>query len=103
MSKFRKKLVVIDAIQFVEVSRTQREFGVSVETNSVDVSRFIGKPTRFQTVPNGTKEGEIKAVIETLEGEMMASIGDYIIKGVEGEFYPCKPEIFHMTYEAVDE
>lgn len=37
--------------------------------------------------------------IETLEGIMVASIGDYIIKGVQGEFYPCKPEIFYKTYE----
>jgi hypothetical protein len=41
-------------------------------------------------------------VILTLEGEMTAQVGDYIIKGVEGEFYPCKPGIFEATYEAVD-
>ena len=39
--------------------------------------------------------------IETLEGTMQASIGDYIICGVKGEFYPCKPDIFEMTYESV--
>jgi hypothetical protein len=39
--------------------------------------------------------------IPTLEGEMIASIGDYIIRGVQGEYYPCKPDIFEMTYEAV--
>ena len=37
--------------------------------------------------------------IQTLEGSMIASVGDYIIKGVKGEFYPCKPDIFEMTYE----
>lgn len=37
--------------------------------------------------------------IKTLEGDMVASIGDYIIKGVKGEFYPCKPDIFKQTYE----
>lgn len=37
--------------------------------------------------------------IETLEGTMIANIGDYIIKGVQGEFYPCKPDIFEVTYE----
>lgn len=41
--------------------------------------------------------------IETLEGVMDASIGDWIIKGVNGEFYPCKPDIFEKTYEAVEE
>lgn len=40
-------------------------------------------------------------VIKTLEGDMMASFGDYIIKGVKGEFYPCKPDVFKMTYEQV--
>ena len=39
--------------------------------------------------------------IETLEGTMRASVGDYIIKGVNGEFYPCKPDIFEKTYEKV--
>lgn len=39
--------------------------------------------------------------IETLEGIMKASVGDYIIKGVNGEFYPCKPDIFEKTYERV--
>lgn len=41
--------------------------------------------------------------IITLEGTMTANIGDYIIKGVSGEFYPCKPDIFHKTYEKVEE
>jgi len=40
-------------------------------------------------------------IIPTLEGELTASVGDYIIKGVKGEFYPCKPEIFEQTYEIV--
>lgn len=41
--------------------------------------------------------------IETLKGTMKASVGDYIIKGVNGEFYPCKPDIFAKTYEEVTE
>lgn len=40
--------------------------------------------------------------ISTLEGSMEASVGDYIIKGVKGEFYPCKPDIFQLTYKKVD-
>ncbi|WP_407690379.1 hypothetical protein [Salimicrobium halophilum] len=40
--------------------------------------------------------------IETLEGTMRADVGDYVIKGVNGEFYPCKPDIFEKTYEAVE-
>lgn len=41
--------------------------------------------------------------IKTLEGYHQVSVGDYIIKGVKGEFYPCKPDIFELTYEPVDE
>jgi len=41
-------------------------------------------------------------IIPTLEGDMIASTGDYIIKGVNGEFYPCKPDIFKKTYEEVE-
>ena len=40
--------------------------------------------------------------IDTLEGSMFANLGDYIIKGVQGEFYPCRPDIFEQTYERVD-
>lgn len=40
--------------------------------------------------------------IDTLEGSLQVSKGDYIIKGVNGEFYPCKPDIFHKTYEILD-
>ena len=40
-------------------------------------------------------------VIATLEGDMMASVGDFIIKGLIGEFYPCKPDVFHKKYEEV--
>ena len=46
-----------------------------------------------------SKEKKWNLTIPTLEGEMTASDGDYIIKGVQGEFYPCKPDIFEKTYE----
>lgn len=49
----------------------------------------------------GKYPGKLK--IKTLEGVMTADIGDYIIKGVNGEFYPCKPDIFEKTYEEVKE
>lgn len=97
--KATKKPVAIEAIQFVELSRTKRKFGESIEVNDAEVARFIGKPTRFPTIPDGTKQGKLVAVIETPHGEMHASLGDYIIKGVQGEFYPCKPDIFEATYD----
>ncbi|EEG24790.1 hypothetical protein EIKCOROL_00563 [Eikenella corrodens ATCC 23834] len=50
-----------------------------------------------------TAEGELFAKINTLEGVMTASQGDWIIRGIHGELYPCKPDIFEQTYEAVGE
>ena len=75
-SKFRKKPIVIDAWQF--------EKGENF-------------PATYPFIWTG--EGELK--IETLEGDMTVSPGDWIIKGVQGEFYPCKPDIFEATYELV--
>ena len=79
--KYRKKPVVIEAIQWIG-------------NNLSEIDNFIGR-----TVDNK----ETTLVIHTLEGDMEASIGDYIIKGVNGEFYPCKPDIFDKTYEEVTE
>jgi hypothetical protein len=45
--------------------------------------------------------GELKLIIQTLEGNMGASIGDFIIKGIKGEFYACKEDIFKLTYDKV--
>ena len=79
IKKYRKKPVIIEAIQWTG-------------KNLSEIDDFIG-----ETVENkGTT-----LVIHTLEGDMEASIGDYIIKGVNGEFYPCKPNIFAKTYEEV--
>lgn len=52
---------------------------------------------------NEGRMGGTKLYILTLEGDMHATPGDYIIKGVEGEFYPCKPDIFWKTYEVIDD
>ncbi|MDS1161633.1 hypothetical protein [Streptococcus suis] len=79
--KYRKKPVVIEAIQWTR-------------KNEFEISRFVGNKMFF----NDLRE----PVIETLEGNMRVAVGDYIIKGVSGEFYPCKPDIFAETYEIVD-
>lgn len=76
---FRKKPIVISAVQWTG-------------ENKKEIDQFIG------TEVFDTKGGEI-LIIDTLEGEMDAKIGDWIIKGVKGEFYPCKPDIFEMTYD----
>jgi hypothetical protein len=82
MKKHRKKPVVIEAVQFTG--------------NNVDEILEFAKDSF-----NNPSTSEI--VIPTLEGNMMVSIGDYVIKGVNGEFYPCKPDIFDKTYEEVVE
>lgn len=83
--KFKKKPVVIEAIQFFD----QPEELINIQKFMGDINLNIDYKN-----PN-----DPKLKIETWEGTMRASIGDWIIKGVRGEFYPCNPEIFEMTYE----
>jgi len=82
--KFRKKPVVIDATQWYP--------GVEIEGVNYPVS----------TVGMGHSAFEDVATIRTLEGVMIVSPGDWVITGVNGEKYPCKPDIFDKTYDAVD-
>lgn len=88
MAKFRKKPIVIEANRFDATSLAKQEV----------LADWCNGKLR------GTKlEPEDRVIqIETLEGEIEASFGDWIIRGVKGEFYPCKPDIFDLTYEAVD-
>lgn len=83
--KYRKKPVVIEAIQWT--GKNEAEILNFFKTDQILNFNYDPKPT-FQ--------------IKTLEGTMSARIGDYIIKGVEGEMYPCKPGIFEKTYEPVE-
>ena len=82
--KFRKKPVIIEAEHFTEDNKN-RAF------------HFI----RCNCYADKDAEGNPTLKIQTLEGEMTATLGDWIIKGVKGEFYPCKPDIFTQTYEAI--
>jgi hypothetical protein len=78
--KFRKKPVVIEAVLWNGDNWHEiRDF--------MGVASFVNR----------------KVEISTLEGVVTASIGDWIIKGVKGEFYPCKPDVFAQTYEQVEE
>lgn len=90
MSKqFRKKPVVVEAVQFTGRG-SEDECLAFISPEYVASYNMAGNP---ETTP-------IK--LHTLEGVMEASPGDWIIKGVQGEFYPCKPDIFEQTYEAVE-
>ena len=63
-----------------------------------EVKKYRKKPVIVEAY-----QTEVEFFIKTLEGVMLASVGDYIITGVNGEQYPCKPDIFEKTYEPVDE
>ena len=84
VKQYRKKPVAIEAIQWTG-------------ENLTEVARFVGESAKIDF-----GIGETKLYIKTLEGDHYATPGDYIIKGVQGEFYPCKPDIFQLTYEAVE-
>lgn len=85
MAKFRKKPVVIEAIRWVGHNWEELEEFANQDSN------------RDKIVAN--QDGTL--TIETLEGNMTAIKGDWIIKGIKGEIYPCKPDIFKETYEEV--
>ena len=65
--------------------------------NETEIFEFCGDQAEIIS----TKDSK-ELTIHTLEGDHHASIGDYIIKGIEGEFYPCKPDIFEKTYDSVN-
>lgn len=94
--KYRKKPVVIDAVQLIDNDKSIANAVEFVLDIDMDTS-LIGKSATI----NKVREDK-GFYISTLEGEMKASFGDYIIKGVNGEFYPCKPDIFEKTYEKVE-
>ena len=78
--KFKKKPVIIEAFEWTGEL-------------TPELSEFIKGSHHFTSGKD--------LVIHTLEGDMIASIGDFVIKGVKGEIYPCKPDIFWQTYEEV--
>lgn len=82
--KFRKKPVVIDAVLWDGTYKARHELNI-----------WIGGLILVWSSDDAP-------CIQTLEGTMRAEIGDWIIKGIKGEFYPCKPDIFAATYEAAE-
>jgi len=92
IESYRKKPVVISAIRWTG-------------ENLLDVTRFIDNKDDVDSDPLWELYCDIVSdrglTINTLEGPMLSSVGDYIIKGVAGEFYPCKPDIFLKTYDKV--
>jgi hypothetical protein len=88
MTKFRKKPVVIEAFQLPQ-------------RGDDDVNAFL-EWADLHGLENFESGRDETLIIVTLEGDMTAQPGDWIIKGVKGEFYPCKPDIFAATYEPLE-
>lgn len=85
--KFKKKPIVIEATKFMG--------GFSFDEMLVEWGKPFASSSHYVEISN-------TLTIKTLEGAMLADIGDYIIKGIKGEFYPCKPDIFEISYELVE-
>lgn len=87
--KYRKRPVVVEAWKFTRGSIINVDSWVRRYRNDIKlVSQYGGEVLYIE--------------IKTLEGTMKAELGDYIIKGVKGEFYPCKPDVFEATYELAE-
>lgn len=83
MARFRKKPVEVEAVRY-----TGR--------NATEIAAWMHPTELRQKFQGGL-------LIPTLEGDMLADVGDWIIRGVQGEFYPCKPDMFEAVYEEVTE
>lgn len=94
MAKYRKKPIVVEAIQWTG-------------SNLEEIRNFVGNDLienyikHFDIERTLIKQTLAGIAINTLEGTIIVNYGDYIIKGVNNEFYPCKPDIFKQTYEEV--
>lgn len=90
--KYRKKPVEIEAIQWDGL-------------NLSEIKSFVGDSLQYEVNDAAYQAGVappvINMCIHTLEGDMEVSKGDFVIRGVHGEFYPCKPDIFELTYEPI--
>ncbi len=96
MSKYRKRPVTVEAKQWDGTEASADEIADWVNASD--------EPSLILVVDRRAKDGPLISMsIITLEGNMEVSPGDWVIRGVEGEFYPCKPGIFDKTYEEVTE
>lgn len=92
MPKFRKKPVVVEALKWDGTAHS-----------TLTISHFVGQELELKENEGGDIDNRFFLMIPTLESPHEASTGDWIIKGVKGEFYPCKPDIFESTYDLVEE
>ena len=95
MGMYRKKPAVIEAVQFTDETKDRVYNWAAEKQNNV----YHGWDE--EDIRSPTAKPELR--IPTLEGEMVASLGDWIICGIKGELYPCKPDVFEQTYEEVED
>ena len=109
MAKYCKKPIIVEAIQWnapdkngkVKLAKDCKDHPEVRPTSYLEVSEMLGTAGCSQEQPYW--DWSVMGVIDTLEGKHIVSPGDYIIKGVKGEFYPCKPDIFEATYEKIED
>jgi hypothetical protein len=101
--KYKKKPVVIEAVQLLWSTWDEmcKFAGVGKLEENKPTGCYVGSDGL--ALPDGKTSEEIGLLIPTLEGLMLARQNDFVIRGVKGELYPCKPDIFEATYEKVEE
>ena len=99
--RFRKKPVVIEAMRLHAETDADEFLDPNTRAHAEIAGWMFGHGFRDFRVARGAPPRGL--YVGTLEGEMLADPGDWIIRGVKGEFYPCKPDVFETTYEAVAE
>lgn len=99
--KFRKKPVVIEACRWNGDIAAMASWAASTDLEMRKKRGEAPPPSGSVDLPIHLISGSDRLEIDTLEGVMVVSPGDWVLCGVKGEFYPCKPDIFEATYEAV--
>lgn len=108
LKKYKKKPVIIEAVQYNsdDLSAIAEIIKFLSDNKVSDYDEYLeyGDALPFEIYPyRGSDYEGWRIIIKTLEGDMTVGFNDYIIKGVNGEFYPCKPDIFEKTYDEVTE
>ncbi len=97
MGEYRKKPVVIEAVQWAAHADAEADTGYVFDAPTLPDWLLAALSSDVTINEDGTLR------VSTLEGEYIASPGDWIIRGVKGELYPCKPDIFDATYEPAEQ
>jgi len=98
---YRKKPVEVEAMRFPDDGPGQHDVSKWMEEHGVKLGLYDGNIDKDIKTSTGANWRWRDGSIPTLEGVMHVRVGDYVIKGIKGEFYPCKPDIFEATYDKV--